>query len=68
LIGDTSLSMWKEYRRKIIKREEGNLTEVLRQDNYKNIILQPILWKRQLATLRNFMDQLKGYLQLITSS
>jgi len=25
-------------RRKIIKKEEGNLTDVLRQDNYKNII------------------------------
>ena len=25
-------------RRKIIKREEGNLTDVLRKDNYKNII------------------------------
>jgi hypothetical protein len=31
--------MWKEHRRKIIKREEGNLTDVLRQDNYKNIII-----------------------------
>ena len=25
-------------RRKIIKREEGNLTDVLRKDNYKNVI------------------------------
>jgi ASC-1-like (ASCH) protein len=30
--------MWKEYRRKIIKREESSLTDVLREDNYKNII------------------------------
>lgn len=31
--------MWKEYsQKKIIKREQGNLTDVLRQDNYKNII------------------------------
>ena len=25
-------------RRKIIKKEEGNLTDILRKDNYKNII------------------------------
>ena len=47
---------------------EDNLTDVLRKGNYKNIILQLILWKRQLTSLRNFMEQLKEYLQLTTSS
>jgi len=28
----------KTLRKKIVRREEGNLTELIRQDNYKNII------------------------------
>jgi len=36
-------------RKRIIKREEGNLTAILRQDNYKNII--PIAQSLEEATI-----------------
>ena len=46
-------------RRKIIKREKGNLKDVLRKDNYRNIIPSANTLEEALTTLRNCMEQPK---------
>jgi len=55
-------------RRKIIKREEGNLTDVLRQDNYKNVICQANTLEEAINYIKELYGTTEGIFTPITSS
>ena len=58
LIGDVAVFQCggNILRRKIIKKEEGNFTDVLRKDNYKNIIPSA----NTLEEAINYIEKLQG--------
>jgi len=65
--GDTAVFQYGRIflRRKIIKREEGKLTDVLREDNYKNIIPSANTLEEAINYIKKLYGQLKEYLQLL---
>ena len=50
----------KSLRRRIIKKEEGNLTDVLRQDNFKNIIPSVNTLEEAINYIKNIYGTTEG--------
>ena len=50
----------KSLRRRIIKKEEGNLTDVLRQDNFKNIVPSAKTREEAINYIKNIYGTTEG--------